>query len=105
MRDPSVDNLDDAAYVITWERYADSVLLKHPLYGEKVKAILLTQKDSDTDLGSTVAPITDKVSAPNATKKGYHTVYTHFIRTPEGTIDEIHTLDNHHSHECRIIAD
>lgn len=96
MRDPAVDNLDDAAYVITWERYADSVLLKHPLYGEKVKAILLTQKDSDTDLGSTVVPITDKVSAPNATKKGYHTVYTHFIRTPEGTIDEIHTLDNRH---------
>lgn len=94
MRDPYADSLDNASFVITWERYHETVLLSHPLYGDKFKAILHQQEMSDTELGSTVTPITDKATGANTSKPHYYTVFIHFIRTPENKIAEIHTLDN-----------
>lgn len=94
VRDPYADSIETASFVITWDRYHKSVLLAHPLYGEVFKKLLSDKSLSDTDVGSTITPVTDKASGEGGNKKDYYTVYTHFIRRDDGSIDEIHALDN-----------
>lgn len=96
MRDPYAESLDDSSFVITWDSYHKNILKSHPLYGDKFKKLYKEKELSDTELGSTVGPITDKVTNPAQTKKNYYTVYVHFIKRDDGKIDEIHTLDNAH---------
>lgn len=95
MRDPQSDSLDTAAYVITWDRYHKTILKSHKLYGEKFKALMKNKKLSDNTITSTIIPMTDRAT-DTTTAKDYYTVYTHFVRQDDGTINEIHTLDNQH---------
>ena len=94
VRDPYADSLETASFVITWDRYHSTVLASHTLYGEQFKKLINDKSLSDSDISSTTQPITDKATQGGSNKKDYYTVYTHFVRRSDGSISEIHALNN-----------
>lgn len=97
MRDPYAEDLDSAAYVITWEQYHETVIAANPRYKEafadfrKTRDIAACEADSAVQLNSReTASITDK---------GYYKVYTHFVKyideeTGDVKLSEVHLLEN-----------
>lgn len=94
MRDPYSDSLDTAAYVITWDSYHKNYLLSNVEYKTAFKTFLEKEQAANASDGRNTPHISDRVSSETSKRKDYYTVYVHFIRTPEGKINEIHTIDN-----------
>lgn len=101
MRDPFAEDLEHAAYVITFEKLHKTAILGDPRYREKFKAYL-EQKIIDQNLGGSqpdpVYPLHDVSAANVATDTNYYKVITYFVKynDAEGNIKiaEVHTLDN-----------
>ena len=89
MRDPYAEDMENAAYCITWEELHVSVLKKNPAYKETVEAALEDAKDVSSSTPARL--LNDK--PPIETGGDYVRVITHWIRYEEG-IAEIHTIDN-----------
>jgi hypothetical protein len=81
MRDPYAEDLDTAAYVITWSEYHKSVLLRNPNYAEAFKAYLKENPKGSTNLSdSNPMPNTDRVTNTATTRTDYYKVVTHWVR-------------------------
>lgn len=93
MRDPFSENLETAAYCMTWDDYHKSAILANPLYSEEFKKYLETNKSSPAS--DTVPTLnTDKVSKNTGSAKGYFRIFTHWYRNKDGSITEVHTVNN-----------
>lgn len=101
MRDPFAEDLEHAAYVITFEKLHKTAILGDPRYREKFKAYL-EQKIIDQNLGGSqpdpIYPLHDVNAANVQTDTNYYKVITYFVKynDAEGNIKiaEVHTLDN-----------
>ena len=88
-RDPNADSLEDAAWCVTWEDYHKTVLAK-----DKACAKYL---ENDYVSNETMQVYnTDKVTKSPTGRKGYHRLYTWFVRTMDGNIAQITVLDGEH---------
>ena len=96
MRDPFADDLDTAAYVMTWDEYHKSVLLHNENYKDAFKEYLKSNADLTTSTTSaTVEPATDRLSLNASGQKDYYKIVIHWVRVKD-KIHEIHTIDNCH---------
>lgn len=90
MRDPNSDDLQSGGFCMVYRIYDKSWFLKNKLYKDVFKEKVIN-KDI---MGSTEMP-PDYNGRPDVGDSGRHYVlFIHWIRNPEGGIDEIHTIDN-----------
>lgn len=88
MRDPFSDNLDDAGWCVTYNYYHKSIFEKNPLYKEKFAEYRIKEK------ASTEQPPEYKDRREVGESRDHYTLFIWYLRTPDGKIDEVHTLDN-----------
>ena len=101
MRDPFAEDLDSAAYVITFENMHRTAILGNPKYHKTFKDYL-DNKRAEQALGSThtdpIIPLRDVDPTNVKTDSNYYKVITYFVKynAEDGTVKiaEIHTLDN-----------
>lgn len=101
MRDPFAESLEDAAYVITFEKLHKTAILGNPKYHEKFKNYLdnkATQQALGTATADPVVPLHDVNGENYKTDSNYYKVITYFVKYNDESgaikIAEIHTLDN-----------
>ncbi len=95
-RDPFAQNLDEASHVVVWDDYADEVLANHPNYSKRFKAWLELHPDAtgSVNYNYALSALTDKRLQFTPAEKGYHRVYTWFLKDKDtGNISEIHIMD------------
>lgn len=101
MRDPFAEDLDSAAYVITFENMHKTTILGNPKYHKNFKEYL-DGKRVDQALGSSqpdpIIPLHDVDPSSVKTDSNYYKVITYFVKynDAEGRVKiaEVHTLDN-----------
>jgi len=101
MRDPFAEDLDSAAYVITFENMHKTAILSNPKY-HKAFSEYLDNKRAEQALGASqpdpIYPLHDVDKANVKTDSDYYKVITYFVKynADDGAlkIAEIHTLDN-----------
>ena len=101
MRDPFAEDLDSAAYVITFENMHKTAILGNPRY-HKAFQDFLDNKRAEAALGASqpdpVYPLRDVDPSNVKTDTDYYKVITYFVKYngDDGKIKiaEIHTLDN-----------
>lgn len=101
MRDPFADSLENAAYVITFEKFHKTAILGDPRYHDNFKAYL-DNKAAERALGANqsdpIVPLHDVNQANYKNDDNYYKVITYFVKynaeDGEIKIAEIHTLDN-----------
>ena len=90
MRDPNAEDLQSGGYCMIYGIYEKGWFLKHKQYKKVFKEKVI----DENILGSTEMP-PDYNGRPNVSDSGRHYVlFIHWVRNPEGGIDEIHTIDN-----------
>ena len=89
MRDPFATDLETAGWCCTWNRLHKSVIMSNPNYSEKFKEFL----EDNKGLGSDEVTPNYGSTPENASDKNHYNVFQFWIRTPEGKINEYHTLD------------
>ena len=101
MRDPFAEDLDSAAYVITFENMHKTAILGNPKYHDKFKAYLDNKAVASalgTSVPDPVIPLHDVDPGNVKSDDNYYKVITHFVKynAEDGDIKiaEIHTLDN-----------
>lgn len=90
MRDPFADSLDAAGWCMVYNSYHKSLFTKHPLYKKVFK-----EKVLKPSISASTEALPDYNEKPNINGSEEH--YNLFIiweRQGDGTINEIHTLDN-----------
>ena len=101
MRDPFADCLENAAYVITFDKLHKTAILGDPRYRESFSDYL-HNKNINQALGGAqsdpIVPLHDVNPENFRTDENYYKVITHFVKynDEEGNIKiaEVHTLDN-----------
>lgn len=101
MRDPFAENLENAAYVITFEKLHKTAILGDSRYNEKFSEYL-HNKIANQALGAAmndpIVPLHDVNPENFKTDENYYKVITYFTKynDAEGNVKiaEIHTLDN-----------
>lgn len=101
MRDPFAENLENAAYVITFEKLHKTAILGDSRYNEKFSEYL-QNKIANQALGASmndpIVPLHDVNPENFKTDENYYKVITYFTKynDAEGNVKiaEIHTLDN-----------
>ena len=101
MRDPFADSLDNAAYVITFDKLHKTAILGDSRYHDKFSDYL-KGKAAEQALGGSqsdpVVPLHDVNPENFRTDENYYKIVTHFVKynDEDGNIKiaEIHTLDN-----------
>jgi hypothetical protein len=101
MRDPFAEDLDSAAYVITFENMHKTAILGNPRYNKAFQDFL-DNKRAEAALGASqpdpVYPLRDVDPSNVKTDTDYYKVITYFVKYngDDGKIKiaEIHTLDN-----------
>jgi len=93
LRDPFVDDLDDAEYAFTWDFMHKNVVLRDPDYADEFKKMLGKNGEVPTD--STPGPSADlesdrQTSNPKG-KKDYVRIIESYKYDKEGKLWEIHT--------------
>lgn len=91
MRDPFADNLDTAAYCMTWDDYHKSVILDTEAYKEPFKEYLKFHRGNSV-AESVVINDNDKLEN-GANKKDYYRIVVYWVND-EGKIHEIHTVNS-----------
>ena len=90
MRDPFSDNLENAGWCTTYNNYHKSVFLSNKNYKEAFKEKVLKKK-----INPSTEMTPDYNSRNNvADSKDHYNLFIWWVKTPEGDIDEIHTIDN-----------
>ena len=91
MRDPYAENLQEGAWCCTWDEFHKSVFLNNADYRDAFKAY--TAKMSN---GQTIVPPVDagpdEISKSGA--KDYYTLVKWWTKNDDGSITEIHTVNN-----------
>lgn len=87
MRDPFSENLDDAAYCITYDQFHKSVLLRNPNYTEKFKEYIEKKKAQDIMRVPSL-----KEEKPDGNTDDYYTLVIFWIKHKDG-ISEYHTVN------------
>lgn len=103
MRDPNAEDLQSGGYCMIYKIYDKSWFLKSKLYKKVFKEKVIDEKI----MGSTEMP-PDYNGRPDVGDSGRHYVlFIHWVRNPEGGIDEIHTINNEILllHRCNIKPD
>lgn len=93
MRDPFADSLDTASYCMTWGDYHKSILLSNPHYKDAFKSYLAAHNSTAT-ADSTPVVNNDTTSKSGVSKPGYYRVFTQWVKTDDGKIHEIHSINN-----------
>lgn len=88
MRDPFADSMEEGGWTVNYNYYHKTIFEKHPLYKEKFKEFAKRVSSSDEQ------PPEYKDRKLVSQSKDHYTLFIWHIRTPEGNIDEIHTVDN-----------
>ena len=101
MRDPFAEDLEHAAYVITFEKLHKTAILGDPRYHEKFKEYLekkIVNQSLGGAMGDPVIPLHDVNQENYKSDENYYKVITYFTKYNDenGTVKiaEIHTLDN-----------
>lgn len=90
MRDPNAESLDTAGYVMVYQSYDRSWFLSQGRYKEAFKSkILDTMRAASTE---NVPDYRDKPAVGDSGKE--YNLFIHWVRNPNGGIDEFHTIDN-----------
>ena len=90
MRDPFADCLDNAGWCTTYNNYHKSVFLNSSLYKKEFKEKVLDKK-----INPSTEMTPDYNSRNNvADSRDHYNLFIWWIKTPDGGIDEIHTIDN-----------
>lgn len=89
MRDPFAPDLDNAGWCCTFESFHKKVLLRNPLYRDKMKEYIALQKEG---VAESLPEYSNTVPKQNA--KDNCQLIIHWIRTDDGKINEYHTIDN-----------
>lgn len=89
MRDPYADSFDNAGYCMIYDAYHKSAIAKNPLYKDAFKEYI----DKCAYSTNEELPKLDAQKSASG-KKGYYNIIIHWIKNPDGTVDEIHTIDN-----------
>jgi len=90
MRDPFADNLDEAGFCLTYNVFHKSFFMKDLRYKRSFLEFLEKQESS-----TEMPPDYDDRNSVSSSKEHF-ALYMWWVRTPEGNIDEIHTIDNKH---------
>ena len=90
MRDPYAEDLDTAAYCMTWDTYHKNVVLRNGKYKDEFQKYLDSAQYASSNEAGTVQRKTDQPNQPN---KDYHKIVTHWVMDGKN-IHEIHTVDN-----------
>ena len=102
LRDPFAENLESAAYVMTFENLHKTAILGNPNYKETFQK-WLDEKRAEAAMASSVPdpviPLHDVDSGNVKSDENYYKVITHFVKYFDEDdetvkIAEIHTLDN-----------
>lgn len=88
-RDPYATSLNDGAWCCTYDDFHKSVFLSDPNYKEKFKGFLDKHKD-----GSTIPTVARPDGISKSATKDYFTLVIWWVKNDDGTIDEIHTVNN-----------
>jgi uncharacterized protein YoaH (UPF0181 family) len=88
-RDPYATSLDDSGWCCTYDDFHKSVFLSDPNYKEKFKSFENKNKD-----GTTLPTVPKPDGIARSAAKGYYTLLIWWIRNNDGSIDEIHTVNN-----------
>lgn len=90
MRDPFSDNLTNAGWCVTYNNYHKSVFLNNKLYRDAfVEKVIQKKINTSTEMTP------DYISRNNvADSKDHYNLFIWWVKTPEGTLEEIHTIDN-----------
>ena len=91
MRDPYADSFENAGYCMVYDAYHKSEIAKNPLYKTAFKEYI----DKCAYSTNEELPKLDAQKSASG-KKGYYNIIIHWIKNPDGTVDEIHTIDNAH---------
>lgn len=89
MRDPFSTCLEDAAWCCTYERFHKSVILSDSKYKDKFKTWLQHNNGAGTDEKT---PNYGTIRE-NTSNKDHYNVFRWWVKTPEGKVNEYHTLD------------
>jgi uncharacterized protein YqcC (DUF446 family) len=88
MRDPFADCLDEAGYCVTYNVFHKSFFMNDSRYKKNFLEFLKKQESS-----TEMPPDYDDRNMVSSSKEHF-ALFMWWIRTPEGRIDEIHTIDN-----------
>lgn len=89
MRDPFADSLQEGGWCVTWNSYHKSVFERDKRYKEVFTKEVLPKLTASTEM-----PPDYKDRVPVNASKDHFNLFIWHIKTPEGHIDEIHTIDN-----------
>lgn len=89
MRDPFSKDLDTAAWCCTFDRYHKSVFKANPEYKEAFEEYLRSSSNAHSHEFTPNYGTDREVSRQD----DYYTLYRWWIRTPNGAINEVHTID------------
>ena len=95
MRDPFAENLESAAYCMTWSDEHETVLMANPKYRERFRSF-----KAESAVSAAIAdPVVTYPDAPEPNgQDGYYKLVIHFVRyndeQGDGKIAEVHTLNN-----------
>lgn len=90
MRDPFADSLETAGWCMTYNNYHKSVFMRNSKYKDVFKREVL---DKELSPSSEQTPDYRNRSHVGSSQDHYN-LFIWWVRTPEGDIDEIHTIDN-----------
>lgn len=91
MRDPFSDNLETAAWCLTWDVLHENILRQNPLYKDAIDAAI--READHTTLLPTELMHDRPYDSQALTRKGYHKLVTHWVRDGD-KVHEIHTLNS-----------
>lgn len=90
MRDPFSDCLDNAGWCVTYNNYHKSVFLNNKLYREAfAEKVIAKQIPTSSEM---TPEYNNKAHVGNS--KDHYNLFIWWVKTPEGKIDEFHTIDN-----------
>jgi hypothetical protein len=90
MRDPNAESLDTAGYVMVYQSYDRNWFLSRNKYKKAFK-----EKVLDTMRSASTENVPDYNGKPAVGDSGKeYNLFIHWVRNPNGGIDEYHTIDN-----------
>lgn len=90
MRDPFASDLESSSYCMTYDIFDKNWFKKHPVYGP-----IFENAVKEKLVGATTEMPPEYNGRPNLGDSGHHyTLFIHWLRNPNGGIDEIHTVNN-----------
>lgn len=93
MRDTAAEDLQTSSFCVIWEDFHKSVILKNPLYKEQFDKFLASKTSAQTT--DPQSQHLDHYRDANVTlRNDYYRIYTWWIKTDDGDICEVHTVNN-----------